>query len=132
MGHCDGLLSYMTRLLLMTFVACHPFPFCDLGCHSLLSLSSRAEMPPKNNVNEKKEKEMKQQLRITHDKSVKCFRNASHPTPLSAPPPGPPSCSEGSQYICENEWKRLSCEASLAILFKLARLISDIRADAAV
>ncbi len=44
MGRPDSLLRYVTRPLLVTFVACHPFPLCRLCCHSPLSLSSRAEM----------------------------------------------------------------------------------------
>lgn len=96
MGHSDRLLRYMTHLLLMTFVACHPFPSCHLGCHSSPSLSSRAEMPPKNNLKKNKRNEKKQQLRITHDKSVKCFRNASHHTP-----PHPPVLWRQSIHLCE-------------------------------
>lgn len=88
MGRPDGLLRYMTHLLLMTFVACHPFPFCDLDCHFLLSLSSRAEMPPKNNLKKKRNKTTTEnypwQVSEVLQKCLASHSNfSSPPTPVS-------------------------------------------------
>lgn len=118
----DCLLSvkaYITCPPLVTFVACHPLPLFRLCCHS--PLPSRAEMSSKIIWKKKKK-----QLKIIHDKSVRCFRNSTHHAAcwticIHAPIPVDTSVTT-TESAC-HAWR-------FCILFKLAGLISDFHSEA--
>lgn len=104
-------------------------PPCDLCCMSsfpsMLSLLSLPAVAVQQSRNATKII-LKKQPRISHDKSVKCYKNSQYHSLYWAIFP---SCTDAGRYICDN-WKQLPCAAFLCKLFKLVRPISDFQLEA--